>query len=214
MSKDYSTPIERGKRLKIIREAAELSRDKVAQISGYGGSTIQFWEEGKGENGLPIEAGKKLVEIFNSAGVICTEDWLLYNVGTPPFLANKLTSHPEAPELIPKDNRIIDDVKMFHQVHTTGITLLVMDDAMEPRYQKGDFLGGDKLFGKEINQLFHQPCIIELQKNSSICRILKPSKKENRFDLICLNPMSISNNLYFYNIKIISAARVIWHRQP
>jgi transcriptional regulator with XRE-family HTH domain len=214
MNPEDISPIERGKRLKYLRELTELSREKFAKIAGCGKSTLQFWEEGKA-NGFPEEQAEHFISLFKKAGIVCSIDWLLSNIGMTPILAKDFVNRDQpAQENLLINDKVIKEAEAFHIRHEKAISLIMADDSMLPFYYPGDLIGGQKHYGEGINALLHQRCIIELPNAELVCRILKSSSKNDRYDLIGTNISSTAKNFIYFEVKVLSAASVIWHYHP
>lgn len=209
MKNSLLSPVNRGLRVRKLRESIKISRPQLAKLAGCGESSLQFWEEGKG-NGITPKSAKLLIDFFNHSGVICTLEWLMSGSGSEPVLATNLAISAQQEILIPSLNT---EIQAFHHWHQDAVTLLIVDDAMTPFYSPGDYVAGKKRYGNAIELLMNEHCIIEIE-NKTLCRIIKASSKNERYNLVSTNPYSDSEFICLVETKIISAAKVIWHRRP
>lgn len=75
----------RGKRLKTVRIMTGLTRKLFEEKYGISASTIQSWEIGEAD-GLTEHDVKRLLPVLLKEGIACTEQWLLYGIGSFPHI--------------------------------------------------------------------------------------------------------------------------------
>ena len=89
-----------GRRVKMTRTLAGLSRKDLEDKYGISMHTLQSWELGR--NPLTDKAASKLVEIFHSTGVSCSMQWLLEGAGkSPALLESEFTPYPRLIKILP-----------------------------------------------------------------------------------------------------------------
>ncbi len=205
-----------GKRIKMTRLLAGLSRKDMEETFFVSASTLQAWEIGK--NPLNEKAAKKLIDIFRSKMLICSSEWLLYGIGNPPQIYNQphyTQFNSNIDILVNWDDEISiqKEIGFFSKTNNDAIVMLVTDDGMEPFYFPGDYVGGKKRFSNHINSVIDMNCIVQLKDQSIYIRKIKKSKNAGLYNLFCNNPNTILHEPVLYEIDLIFAAPIIWHRK-
>ena len=73
----------KGRRLRKLRQFAELQISDLAPIAGVASCTFQDWEYGK-HSGVPIKKAERMLQTFWDKNIKCTLNWLMYNIGDEP----------------------------------------------------------------------------------------------------------------------------------
>lgn len=212
-----STPKERGLRLKRLRNLANLSRRDIEDKYYIKINTLKGWEVGR-HGGLTEKGAIKILNILEQEGVICTLDWILYDIGRGPTVAEKFDTEPEEEITVPthikesEEKQIIDELIFFRQNHANTIDLIIDDDSMEPCYKKGMYVAGIKRFEDKIGKVVGHNCIVQTTNGRLLLRNLRKGSKPGSYNLICLNTQSNINEPVIYNTELVSAAPVIWQR--
>lgn len=214
-----STPEARGKRLKSLRMMAGLSRKALEDKYDVSASTMQSWEDAKA-GGLTEKGAKRAIEVFRQEGIRCTVDWLLYGIGLPPQLSDKLFQQQiqmqesfEDRVEITEERAIVNELLAFRQHNPDAVEFIVPDDGMQPLYQKGDYVAGKRRYNDAIDNVLGMDCIIETKENEVILRRLKQGSQPGVYTLICLNPDCTVAEFALHDREILSAAPVIWVRR-
>lgn len=217
-----SSAADRGKRLKSLRTLAGLSRKALEQKYEISASTIQSWEDGKA-GGLTEKGAWRVVSALRKEHVQSSVEWLLYGAGIGPKLVTGETgiineATPDYQSTMPKgvsadDNAIMQELLAFRKYNAAAVDMIIIDDAMAPIYQAGDYVGGKKRMKESINALIGLDCIIETAQGEILLRRLKNGTKSEHYTLANINPDSVLPQPMLYDVKIISAAPVIWHRR-
>jgi HTH-type transcriptional regulator, cell division transcriptional repressor len=214
-----STPEARGKRLKSLRMMAGLSRKALEDKYDVSASTMQSWEDAKA-GGLTEKGAKRAIEVFRQEGIRCTVDWLLYGIGLPPQLSDKLFQQQmqlqEAIEdriEVTEERAIVNELLAFRQHNPDAVEFIVPDDGMAPLYYKGDYVAGKRRYNEAINNVVDMDCIIETKENEVLLRRLKLGTQASLYTLVCLNPDATVSEYALHNQEILSAAPVIWVRR-
>lgn len=212
-----SSPEARGKRLKSLRKMADLSRKTLAVKYQISASTLQAWEEGKA-GGLTIKGAKRVIAALRAEGVYCTLDWLIHGIGKAPYLAERhfIGKEPEPiyQAIMSSEASIIaQELLAFRQLNTDVIDMVVQDDGMAPFYLIGDTVAGKRFHQKNIDKLIGKDCIVETQEGEILFRRLRKGNTDHRYMLQCINIETNVSEPTRYNIALISAAPVIWHRR-
>ena len=212
-----------GRRLKSLRALLGLSRAEFEKKYRISAATLRAWEDPPKERkqGLSVEGAKKIIAALNTEKIACSLDWLFYGIGNPPQSYKLLKENIITPISntfeIPSDDfseatSALKDVNSFLSNHVDSITLLIQDDSMEPQYEVGDYVGGI-LSQNKIDNLIGEICIITLPDNITLARRLEESSTKDTFTLIATNPKPNNSAPILFNVKIHSAAKLIWHRK-
>jgi HTH-type transcriptional regulator, cell division transcriptional repressor len=212
-----SSPMARGKRLKTVRMMAGLTRNGLEDKYGISASTIQSWEAAKA-GGLTERGVQRVIPVLQQEGIFCTSDWLLYGVGSPPQPTNlDLPKTEEAPPLplvgLTEDKAIIQELLTFRELNTNVIDMVVTDDGMQPYYNSGDYVAGKRKSKEILNRALGLDCIVETSNNEILLRRLKIGSKPGVYTLVCTNPDTTVIIPTLYDLELISAAPIIWHRR-
>lgn len=214
-----STPEARGKRLKSLRMMAGLSRKALEDKYSVSASTMQSWEDAKA-GGLTEKGAKRGIEVFRQEGIRCTVDWLLYGIGLPPQLSDKLfQQHTQITSVfderieVTEERAIVNELLAFRQHNPDAIEYIVPDDGMAPLYRKGDYVAGKRRYNDVIDLVVGMDCIIETKENEVLLRRLKAGSKPGLYTLVCLNPDATVSEFAIHDQDILSAAPVIWLRR-
>jgi transcriptional regulator with XRE-family HTH domain len=207
----------RGKRLKLARKMAGLTREEVEEKYGISASTIQSWEAAKA-GGLTEKGAQRAIAVLRQEGIWCTTDWLMYGLGEGPqptgsqfhHVQESFTTYTDLPE----EKAILQELEKFQNLNNETTHFIVIDDAMCPYYQQGDYVAGKRKMGEAIKQLIGMDCIIETVEGTVLLRRLKLGSNENIFTLLSINPDTQLITPTLYEQKLKSAAAVIWLRRP
>lgn len=186
----------KGQRLQHLRNLAGLSRQDFCKQYNFNPRTLKSWELGD-YKGIPESSATKVLISYLKEGVKCRLEWLMDGSGEPPILHQK--------------KQILRELEIFHKNNAKGIDLLLNDDAMQPYFYPKDYVAGIKRIDREIQGLIGKNCIIETDDNQILLRQLEMGAKKNHYNLTCLNPNTSSLSLQ--NVKVKSAAQVIWMRR-
>ncbi|MCX7125802.1 MAG: helix-turn-helix transcriptional regulator [Gammaproteobacteria bacterium] len=211
-----------GERLRRARILAGISTrrefEKKYQVSA---NTLQGWEQGK--NPLSKKGAKRILEALKNEGLICSLEWLIHGNGVPPR-AFEMT-HGDAPSKndldaflgsmhLQEEQAIYQELQAFKINNANSIIITISDDAMEPQFRAGDYVGGVRLTRAEDIQLYSgQPCIVELADHTILPRYMHADIESGTYTLSCTNFQSKAAPLNVFNAKIISAAPILWHRK-
>lgn len=206
--------VERGKRVRLVRNMTDLTIDDFANKIGVSNRTIKYWENGE-SGGLSEKGAEKIVEANDILNIQCNVIWLLYGAGSQPILTGK--SYNNALSLtnnITNDSNdsIKKEAHYFISTNFNAITMQITDDGMEPYLIAGDIVGGKRKQNKDIKNALHKDCIIEIKNQQLFCRRLLPGTKPKLFNLCCINQKT-SAPFIITDMEIISAAPIIWLRR-
>jgi transcriptional regulator with XRE-family HTH domain len=216
-SKDLkSGPEMRGQRLKSLRMMTGLSRKKLEQDYHISASTIQSWEDAKA-GGLTKKGAERVIAVFIDQGIRCSVDWLLYGIGTPPQLSNKLFdqgSERHDPIEVPTEDRaIVNELLVFRQNNPDAVEYIIIDDGMAPNFATGDYVAGKRRSSLHLDSCIGKNCIVETRDNEILFRRVKAGSKPGTYTLTCINSDTSVRDITLYDRELITAAPVIWHRK-
>jgi len=210
-----------GERLKRARIIAGLStRKDFEKKHNISANTLQGWEQCK--NPLTQKGATRIVNALKKEGLICTVDWLLSGMGLPPRTFESL--HAGVNELIHEneslselnmreEEAIYKETQFFKNAHPNSIILTIADNAMEPYFSIGDTVGGVQIPNNGINKYLNSCCIVELENNLILPRVIHVGTQKNTYTISCSNHKTTASPLNLFNAKIISLAPVVWHRR-
>lgn len=202
ISKDFS------QRLRALRGYLSLSRSEIEQKYGIKVISYSLWESGKSEyiNDLSLE---KLLKLFKSEGIECSEEWLIEGKGLSPF--KDLSNNASISSQQLSDLEAIEKEKgCFLNSHKNAIVIEISNDNMAPYYYKGDLVGGVQISTQNYMKFIGVPCIIADINN------IKSIKKFSMFN----------NTILFYTEQdshrkiektpepFSKIYEIIWHRTP
>lgn len=211
-----------GDRLRRARILAGISTrrefEKKYQISA---NTLQGWEQGK--NPLSKKGAKRIIEALKVEGLICSLEWLMNGVGVPPrqfeIDQEEITSSTDLENLLNhmnlhEEQSIYQELQTFKTHNPHSIIITVSDNAMEPQFHSGDYIGGIRLTkAEDIRQYLGQACIVELADHTIVPRYVHADAESGTYTLSCTNFQSKVAPLNIFNVKILSAAPILWHRK-
>ena len=210
-----------GERLRRARILAGIStRREFEEKHRISANTLQGWEQGK--NPLSQKGARRVVAALKEEGLICTVEWLTEGSGMPPRpfetvnagIRKELQSDASVIEHnLREEESIYREIQLFRQQNPNAIVLTIADNAMEPYYSVGDYIGGIQLFNNEIENYVNKICILELENNFILPRYLHKGQKPETYTAACTNPHANASPLNIYNVKVVSAAPILWHRR-
>jgi len=210
----------RGRRLKSLRKMADLSRKAMTIKHEISASTIQAWEEAK-SGGLTMKGAQRVISALKDEGVFCTLEWLLHGEGQSPYVTQKaFLGARETPSeflntvTLSDADVIAKELNVFRTLNHDVLDMLVYDDGMCPLYQPGDTIGGKRFQGENLANLIGRNCIIEIKTGEVLCRRLRKGKKPNHYDLQCIYLETTVGEPMRYDVEVLSASPIIWHRKP
>lgn len=145
-----------------------LNRKSFCERHGINRYTMQSWE-----NGLHISKGKnvdRFLEALAREGVYCTSEWLIDGQGES---ARVITGIPQLPEskqeIAIEDNKFVQSLKSLIDRHQDLVSCQLPDDAMAPKFLRGDLVFGKPSDGQKA-RIHQKYCIIELRPEQNIVR--------------------------------------------
>lgn len=193
--------IERGKRLRALREQIGLSRSQFSNEVNISEHTLKSFELGARE--LSIQKAREYSKIFLFAGIDVSFDYLYYG---------KEPESPTKKETVTKDNiNIQSEIIFFKKNNPSSIIYKIQDSLMAPFYNKGDIVGGQKTTNEKQFVYFNgHVCVIEgTNGNQCLRRVIK---SEYRKVIVCtLNTENHQNLPIIEEIDAFSIAQATRH---
>jgi transcriptional regulator with XRE-family HTH domain len=176
--------VQKGIRLKKIREMADLTSQELANKTGFSRQSVSYWENGS-QNGLSFKGAQASIRIVKEHHIICEFDWLWDGIGEEPYslLDQQVTETNNDPftRPYPMDIRA-DEMKLFESIQENSILTMVKDQGMRPLYQKEDWVGG---YWRALTpKLIGHPCIVEIGGDLQVRIIKKGSKNGYHFSFL------------------------------
>ncbi len=205
-------------RIKHTRAVLGITRKEFGERSGISANTLRAWENGV--NPISPKVAKKLAQGFSHCGLQCQPEWILSGVGISPREFNRATKYTHMNETIAVPDMewddalsIIKEIQFFEFQHTNAIVVAISNDSMEPLYSLGEYVAGIAVTDVEIDNLVGQNCIIEDESGCVHVRKLQKGMMAKTYTCYALNPKTTAQEPVLFNIKVNSAAKIIWHRK-
>lgn len=216
-----STPAARAERLRQVRGLANLSRQELCEQEGLNYNTLRGWELGR-FGGLSEGGAKRVSLRLLEAGIVCSADWLLYEIGPPPEVnltpnhartETVLTCADATPDQEKQNKLITEELQLFRTHYARSLDFLVRDESMLPQFEPGDIVAGVKT--TDFESLIGKVAIVVLKEGTILLRqVHQDPNHPHRFMLIATNIGAGASHSALSNVKIHAAARVLWHRMP
>lgn len=214
-----SSAIAKAERLKRVRNLANLSREEFCVNGEINLTTLISWEVAR-FGGLSKKGAASVIARVAKEGVFVTPEWLLYEIGVGPEVQADYKKLPKAKEKLklatqlPSEKaRIIEELMVFKSLNKYATDFMITDDAMLPHYQEGDYVAGTKRFGEKIHLLVGYDCIVQVNDGRILMRHLQQGPRYDSFNLVSTNLQSKVQNAVIYDVKLASAAPIVWHRR-
>ncbi len=219
IEKTLTTPGERLRRARVL--AGLATRREFEKKHHISANTLQGWEQGK--NPLSQKGARRVIEAFNREGLICTTEWLLHGIGMPPRpyemlrvgINEKKTDIDIENLNIKEEKAIYNETQVFKNQYPGAIVIAITDDSMMPYFHIGEYVGGVQVSNDKLDTYINEFCILELENNLILARMLQRGTHQqgNLYTASCMNPASKASPLNLIDVKVVSAAPIIWHRR-
>lgn len=199
---DSASPKAKADRIRYLRNSLRYSRRQFATKHGISYETLCNWERPK-YTGLTENGAMMLVDAFNSEGVACTKDWLMYGIEQGSV---QQASHSA--------NTIIEELRVFLQKNPGAVEIIMTDDGMAPCFLPGDHVAGIRHFEDDLEETLGLSCIVQTAAGEILVRKIIAGNRSGLYTLQCVNPDTTVNVPVLEDVTIISAAPVVWFRRP
>ncbi len=112
----------------------------------------------------------------------------------------------------PDEEFIAKELKLYYELNPNSMDTVVSDDGMSPMCWSGDYVAGKRYIGEDIKKTIGLPCIVELEIDELMVRMLEQGAEGNRFNLYCINSNTSAKKM-IKNIPVKSSAPVLWLRR-
>lgn len=214
---EKSSPEARGERVRRLRNLANLSRQALCDNGEFKLDTLIGWELAR-HGGLTEKGAVKLLNCLAGAGVNCTLEWLLHEIGNGPTIASNFTAIQEnvtKQTIVPQDEEkhIVEELLLFRKNNPDSVELVVPDYCMSPVYKRGDYVAGIKYYQDKLPALQGYDCIVQPKEGELLLRRIIQGDDPNKYTLIPINFNEAVTPLLLINITLVYAAPIIWHRK-
>ncbi len=192
----------RGKRLKELRNLANVSREELCNVEYLNINTYKGWELSR-HGGLTKNGANSIIKRVYDFGVICSFNWLFEGKGNKPFFFD--TSDINLNKANIEDN-ILNEIYLFMNSHSNAIYTKIENDFMIG-FNSGDYVGGVKHFGNAINDCVNRICIVEVDDGKILVKLLAKDTN-NKYMLLSTKNNGIDN---YSDVNILSAAPILRH---
>lgn len=206
-------------RFRYARELCPLSRTDFCNKHGLNCYTVQSWELGRSFSRTTNVT--KFIEALAAEGIVCTEAWLMEGVGPEAFLGSPTKGGVFVPPITPRqlknksknlsESLVQKEVALFCEhslkMGMDEVVIQILDDAMAPDYEIGEFIGAWRIPNNQIDYLHYAICLIETTPNHFLVRRLL--REGNAYILMALNkekPLICLD-------QVTSVAEIIWRRR-
>lgn len=213
---EKSSPQARAGRLKRVRNLANLSRLEMCQGSGFSVETLKGWENCR-HGGLSKQGALKVVKRLALAGVTCSTDWLLYEIGAPPQIHDlQMQNHSDIPDSAAVSfdqdrENAAEELMLFRTHYPKSLSYVVADESMLPGFAPHDIVAGLK--ARNLEDAVGQYSIAILHDGKQLLRMVTKGNEPGCFTLISMNPHAQVPDLFLTNVSVKMFVPVIWHRR-
>ena len=208
---------ERGERLRRLRNLANVSRKILCDEANININTYIGYEVGR-YGGLTTKGSEKIIQYLCSKGVYCSLNWLMNGNGDTPRVVTNIKLNPDEDTPIPfadttnETQKITDELQLFYEHYKNSVDYRIIDDGMFPVYEVGDVVAGVSYIGSSIDSIIGYDCIVQIEYGEMLVRNLRKGRIENSYILTCTNPKTQVISPIIYDVNLVFAARIIWHR--
>jgi HTH-type transcriptional regulator, cell division transcriptional repressor len=211
------TPKAKGLRLKKAITSSFLGSKAFSQKYGFNYATLKSWLSGL-HGGIPMRRAVGIAKALEAERIGCNPEWIMYGIGQEPYHIDTNNSRQLSPTFPSKtdteEQRIAKELDDFCQYYKNAVYLTVADDGLFPCYRQGDLVAGIKYFEKDIRKLVNLDCIVQLEGDDTLLlRNICQGTTKDTYTLACRNKDSTAKKAVLYDVKLISAAPVIWVRR-
>lgn len=216
-NKKQNLPI--GDRFRYARELCSLNRTDFCNKHELNCYTVQSWELGRSFSRTTNVT--KFIEALSAEGIVCTEAWLMEGLGPEPFLTSSSKTGVFAPPITSRqlkkkpsnlsESLVQKEIALFcehsREMGMDEVIIQVLDDAMSPDYEVGEFIGAWRVPNDQLDRLHYVVCLIETTPNHFLVRRLL--REGDAYILMALNKEVPLIRLD----QITSIAEIIWRRR-
>jgi len=213
-----TSPKAKGERLRRIRHLANLSREDFCSDGEVNLTTLISWEVGR-FGGLSAKGAARVIARVAKEGVFCTPEWLLHEIGVGPEVSADykktyiVVEGKADSNYLSSESTVVEELLLFRKLNKHTIDFIIEDDTMFPHYRTGDYVAGTKRFGTKMASLVGWDCIMQINDGRILMRNLQQGPRANSYNLISTNLQAKVKDTIIYDVELVAAAPVIWHRR-
>ncbi|MBM3610535.1 MAG: helix-turn-helix transcriptional regulator [Alphaproteobacteria bacterium] len=193
-----------GARLRALRGYSRLSRSEIFRRFGIPEATLKSWEFNL-QKDVSTKAVKRILHVFNTVGIPCSQEWLVFGVGVPPFYKEVSTKGPN----VRKESL---EKLYFEECHPKALTHTIKNELLMPYFAKGDIVGALPVRGGVYTPKLGDFCIAVTSRNEQFIGRLANGTREGEFsivqDLSLQSPDSI-----IVDINLSKLYEIVWTRK-
>ena len=207
-----------GDRFRFARSLAPMSRTAFCKKHKLNYNTVQSWELSRSNSREGNVS--KFCEALAKEGIFCTEDWLFEENGPPPILNSTESEGSYSPLLTARRLKnksselhlcLAQDEILFFLENSganglDALAIQVLDNAMQPEYEKGEYIGAIRMPLDQAYCLSQTICLIETTPHHYLIRQLLV--EGDKFILI---PSNKAFPVLSFD-HLIGVAQIIWRR--
>jgi len=189
VSVDLQTKIDRGERLRILRSLLGLTLVEFAALCSVSEKTVRKWEKGMAY-GLTAKRAQEILASVPQTKVIWNLEWLLEGIGDPPRYMSKSSkslSSQRTPDGLAPNEYMSTEIEQYSQNVKNAIVMRLIDDGMEPIFNRNDYVAGIKYQGAHIQSLHDKICIVSTEQYGILVRKIRFDQHHNSYTLLTIN---------------------------
>jgi len=200
-----------GKRIKLARQTANLTRRQLADKYKINYHTLESWE--KGVNQISENNLIQLEKFFQQEGLNISKNWILY--GNTKDTVDSLVKgirNTKVEDIYSLDGDLsyFKEIRFFLENAKNSITAMVLDDALFPFYCKGDYVGGIMLRNIDMRKCVGHFCIIKITNGDIVTRKIINITKD--MAKVCsINPKAILTTPDYQTVNYENIAPITRH---
>jgi transcriptional regulator with XRE-family HTH domain len=194
VSKTSTSAIAMGKRLRLLRETANLTIMEFSKLAGVSYPSISYWENGT--SSITTEKMEQLITCYEQLGFNIDEKWIRRGENNPPTYHGKMirwepeeesstSISPSHSTLAPIDlstqlaTILAEEMRLFTALDQ-AVIVKIDHSYLAPYFDKGDHVGG--LWQPAAGIHFIEPTVCIFNWNSQLhVACLEKSKDEDKF---------------------------------
>jgi transcriptional regulator with XRE-family HTH domain len=197
-----------GDRLRDARDLTGLMRTAFCRKHGLNIHSMNAWETNLSK--FSEKSAQKICDALLREGVDTSVSWIMDGLGEKPV--HTPTSRQLEYGSAQEESEIWREMARFKHYYPDALTMTLTDDSCLPLYRPGDFLGG-VAGALTLESLVGQLCLMNLDNDCKVIRIIESVGGENTVTARCLNEHSQIIHQKSDTFKIQSAAPITWFRR-
>lgn len=167
-----ASALEKGERLKSLRIKLGYSVHEFSRLTKIPGPTLYSWE--KGRSSLSLKGAKKILKTVEPTNEKRLLFWLIN--GEDEILGGLNKN-------ILEEVLILQDVNYFLKSRDHAAVMIILDHSMDPFLSPGDYVGGIKKAGNDMEKYSGRMCIIETRDHTLYTRYFEKTSEKGLFSL-------------------------------